>query len=111
MKKQPDIFQGVQQRIKKEEEEQKINEHIVDIKANQVHTNNYKGNYAGQVYVGAFASDSNYHSYKINKKHMNQLQQFMQNRKLDTSKQLDQNISILKEATRARYKLETPGLR
>lgn len=47
MKKQPDIFQGVQQRIKKEEEEQKINEHIVDIKANQVHTNNYKGNYAG----------------------------------------------------------------
>jgi len=42
-----------------------------------VQTNVYKGDLSGQIYVEAFSSDANYHSYKTNKQHMRQLQQFL----------------------------------
>ena len=77
MKKKPDIFQGIQQRQKRAQQEQNISDHIDDIKKNQVQTNVYKGDLSGQIYVEAFSSDANYHSYKTNKQHMRQLQQFL----------------------------------
>lgn len=111
MKKKPDIFQGIQQRQKREQQEQNIADQIDYIKNNQVQTNVYKGDLSGQIYVEAFSSDANYHSYKTNKQHMRQLQQFMDGREAAASEMLstENAASILKEATRQRQKLETPA--
>jgi hypothetical protein len=67
-----------------------------------VQTNVYKGDLSGQIYVEAFSSDANYHSYKTNKQHMRQLQQFMDGREAAASEMLstENAASILKEATR-----------
>jgi len=77
-----------------------------------VQTNVYKGDLSNKIYVEAFTSDANYHSYKTNKQHMRQLQQFMDGRENATAEEMlstENATSILKEATRCRQKLETPA--